>query len=114
MLLLPGNNNSFDIQCNPQTPQGRLTPRITRPPATLRVYDKQRVAGRVHALVMLASERQGEASRAITLPLSGGITPRITRRPEPLLEHDKIRVGGRVHAPVRLRLALAHPAPPAS
>ena len=29
----------------------RLTPRITRPPATLKVYDKIRVAGRVHALV---------------------------------------------------------------
>ena len=43
--------------------------------------DILRVAGRVHALVMLASQWRDETFRVRSLTHSGGITPRITRRP---------------------------------
>jgi hypothetical protein len=71
------------------------------PAHKLEIDDMISVAGRVHALVMLASKWRAETFRVRSPPHSGGITPRITRPPAPAIVDDIVRVAGRVHALVR-------------
>jgi hypothetical protein len=83
------------------------------PPRTSASDDRQRVGGRVHALVMrrptpaetrtrrghVSAERPARSTHASTRDRR--ITPRITRPPASYPKHDNLRVAGRVHALVR-------------